>query len=174
MHLSCTDWPAALKVSAGIVGGNDSTRPSSCASPLPLRTALSIDAEAPATVTTTSTVCAASTEPRVTVAFAPPPVSCNVTGPAGTFASVNRPAASTTELIEAPTTLTVTPVSAAPPDADVIALDAPCTVPVIVADAPDGAPGCVPVVDGPVGDPLPPPHAPASKPPLTSVQGPCA
>jgi hypothetical protein len=67
--------PAALNVSAGVDGGSDSMRPSSCASLAPLLTALSIDADDPETVTTTSTVCAASTTPSVTVAFVPPPVS---------------------------------------------------------------------------------------------------
>jgi hypothetical protein len=56
--------------------------------------------------------------------------------------------------------VTVTPANAAPELAASIALDAPCTLPVIVAEPATG--GFVVVPDGDVGDPVPPPHAPAS------------
>jgi hypothetical protein len=67
---------------------------------------------------------------------------------------MNRPAASTPELMEVPTTVTVTPFSAAPLDADVNALAPPCTVPVIVAAVADD-PG---EVEGEVGVLPWPPH----------------
>src|SRR5262245_56436979 len=145
--------PAALKVRAGVVGGSDSTRPSSWPSPAPLRTSLSTEADAPATVTTTSMVWDAWTVSIVTVAFAPPPVSCSWTVPGGTFINANRPAASTVELMFVPTTVTVTPVIAGPAVAAVSALVAPCTLPVIIAAEP-----LLPAVDGEVGDALLPPH----------------
>jgi hypothetical protein len=67
--------PAALKVSAGMVGGSDSTRPSSSADDPPVRTWLSISAEEPDTVTTRSMVWDGCTASRPTVALAPAPLN---------------------------------------------------------------------------------------------------
>jgi hypothetical protein len=67
---------------------------------------------------------------------------------------MNRPTASTAELIEVPTTVTVTPFSAGPLDAAVNALAAPCTVPLIVAAVADDPAD----VEGEVGVLPWPPH----------------
>jgi hypothetical protein len=62
---------------------------------------------------------------------------------------MKRPAASTGEVIDVPTTVTLTPDSAAPLAAAVNALaPVPCTVPLIVAALADDE------VDGEVGEPL--------------------
>jgi hypothetical protein len=77
---------------------------------------------------------------------------------------VNRPPPSTVALIDETTTVTVTPVSATPPLNAVNEFAVPpCTLPVIVAVAPEDVPGVFPpVFEGDVGLPPLPPHPAAS------------
>src|SRR3982750_3111479 len=161
--------PATVNVSAAVVGGSESTLPSSSDSPAPFRSSLSTLAVLPDTTTTISIVCAACTGVSDTVASVPPPLMRSCTPPGGTFVSGKRPAASTPELIDVPTTVTVTPDSAAPEDAARIALAPPCTVPLIVAALGDEGDVDVVEVVGEVGDAPWLPHADSSRPPHTSI-----
>src|SRR4051812_7340163 len=79
------------------------------------------------------------------MAVVPPTVSCSWTSPDGTFASANRPPASTVAVTAVPTTFTAVG-------------SAPCTAPVMVPE-PAGDPAAGFAADGAVGASPLPPHA---------------
>src|SRR6187431_2058672 len=98
-----------MKSPAVVVGGSDSTRPSSCSSPPLARRSESISAVAPFTFTVMVTNWPDCRSFSVIVAFTPGPVICSTTLPEGTFFRVNVPSPLTSTVMFVPTMVILMP-----------------------------------------------------------------